>query len=205
MEKIEIVYNRVNDNFIIKCSGLENITLRPRNGAKCLYHLINNEGRSFNPTILRNIVNSDVEITPNIKRKLDIADVEDQLLYQALNQFIPASDMKTVNDCWKRLKKITQELTETQSFNDLKRSDDLFTEKEEITQYLYEVMNQNGTFRNLNKTKRNSIKSIDRAIEVTLQEIAGLSKEIYYIIKKNLIVSSNQIKYSPDGDMDFIH
>lgn len=204
MEIITIEYISGKDTFIIKSKSLGEVLLNSSLGTKCLFHLINNPGKSFEPIFLRNILNNQVQLTADVKKRFDLFTKEDQLLYQSINQFIPATDMKTVIACNRRLKQIDEELAESMMNNDLKKSDDLLGEREFIESYIRNSMNMNGSFRNLNSGKRNATKSIQRSINHTLQDISSQSQEIHDLLKSRLIVSTNQIKYYISNDSGLI-
>lgn len=196
MDRIEIKYDKKINCFIISRTGLTQIIIKATNGAKALYHLIHNEGHSFKPTLLRNIIKSNVEISPEIQHNLNIKNREEQILYQTLNLFIPATDMKAIISIKKRKHTLEAELLEARENHDLKRIEDLVTEKEGIESYLFDSLSRNGTIRNLNQNSRNAKKSITHAVDLTLNEIAEKSEDIYKILKERLIFSTNQVKYS---------
>ncbi len=198
--QIEMQYNHKQDSLIIKSAGLKDVVLKSSVGAKSLYHLINNPNRSFSPILLRNITKEEVNLSNMIKEKFEITSREDQLLYQSIHQYIPASDMKTIIECRKRLKVILEELREADFNNDIGRSETLVEEKEFIEKYIHDSVSANGSFRNLNNSKRNATKALQRNIRNVLNEIDEQSPEIYKFITKRLIVSTNQIKYYPDND-----
>lgn len=200
MQIIHIEYNGSSNNFIIGSKGFGNIIINSSLGAKCLYHLINNENRSFKPTVLRNIIENKVDISPQAQRSLNITNKEELMLFQALNTFIPATDMKTIFAIKKRKSVLEQELLEAQDNNDLKRIDDLITEKEALESYLVDSLSMNGAIRNLNSNIRKATKSIARAIDLSLNEIADKSEAIYKILKKKLIISTNQVKFTSSAD-----
>lgn len=185
--------------FILEATCGQNASVKNSLGAKCLYHLIKNEGRAFNPILFRLIVDKDIKIPISVQRKMDLANQNDYFIYQALNSYIPASDMKTVFDVNKRLKVIENELVEERNNNDLKKIDLLISEKEACEKYLHEVMNLNKSFKNLNETNRKSTKSISRAVNAVLKEISSQSMVIFKVLDKAIIKSSNQIKYIGDS------
>jgi hypothetical protein len=188
-------YNETTNCFIISSKGLTNIIIKSSLGAKSLYHLINNEGRSFKPTVLRNMLENKVDISPQTQQKLNIKTKEEQILYQTLHLYIPATDMKAIIDVKKRKGAVDAELLEARTNNDLKRIDDLIKEKEDLENYLIDTLDRNGAIRNLNHNNRNAKKSITRALEITMNEIAEKSHDIYQILKTGLILSTNQVKY----------
>ena len=198
MLKLQMKYNTKCRNFILSCEGLNDVIINSGLGAKCLYYLINNKGRSFKPTILRNIMENNVSISFQTKQIYNITTKEEQLLYQTLNQYIEASDMKTIIDINKRKKYLENELEEAKANHDLGKIDQYISEIEFLNNYVKEVLNLNGTFRNLNQNTRKATRSIQRAIELVLQEISEKSEEMYQLLQAHLVVSSNQIKFFDD-------
>ena len=189
---------------VIESASEGRVCVKESLGAKCLYHLINNEGRSFNPVFFRSIIENDVEIPAEIQDNMNFIDKEDQLIYQSLSIYIPATDIRTVREIKQRMGKIENELLKAEENHDLCKKDELISEKEQCENYLQETINKNGTFKNLNTINRKSIKSISRAIDVVLKEISDQSEVLYKILKKNIVKNSNQIKFVGWGDEPLI-
>ena len=106
--------------------------------------------------------------------------------------------MKTIIDINKRKKYLENELEEAKANHDLGKIDQYISEIEFLNNYVKEVLNLNGTFRNLNQNTRKATRSIQRAIELVLQEISEKSEEMYQLLQAHLVVSSNQIKFFDD-------
>ncbi len=203
MKNLKIRYNGFSRSFIIEGDDMADVIVKSSLGAKCLYYLINNEGRSFKPIHLRAIIEDNVIISSDKMQFFNIVTIEDQILYQTLNQYIEASDMKAIIEIRKRIKKIDQELSEAQENYDLRKIDLLQNEKIELEDYVYDALNHNGTFRNINSVSRNATKSISRAIEAVLDTIAEQSELLYRYLLSHLIISTNQIKYCSNEESNY--
>lgn len=201
---ISVEVSRKGKMFVIESASEGRVCVKESLGAKCLYHLINNEGRSFNPVFFRSIIENDVEIPAEIQNNMNFVDKDDQLIYQSLSIYIPATDIMAVREIKQRMGKIENELLKAEENHDLRKKDELISEKEQCENYLQETINKNGTFKNLNTINRKSIKSISRAIDVVLKEISDQSEVLYKILKKNIVKNSNQIKFVGWGDEPLI-
>lgn len=196
MQDLSVHYNKAEDNFVIKCDGLPDVIIKSSLGMKCLYHLINNSGRVFKAAILRNVINESVEVPSDVRREFSISTIEDQLIYQAIHHYIPASDMKTIIECRGRLRMIDAELEDAKFNNDLGKCEELISERDFIDNYIQTSMNLNGTFKNLNNIGRNATRSIQRSIRNVMNEIKRISPKLYVIIERRLTVSSSHILFS---------
>ncbi len=195
MKNLFVKYDGRNNKYVVELDGVARINLKSSIGSKCLYLLVKNAGRSYNPTVLRALISQNIEIPQDAIDEFELKSSEEQYYYLIFNTFIPTIDMKTLLDVRKRIKKIEEELLEADRNNDLKGKDDLISEKEFCESYLSNALNQNGTIKNLNKHNRNATKSIQRGLEEVIEDINFQSQEIYDILKKSIIKTSNQIKF----------
>lgn len=195
MKHLTMIFDSLNNKYIVECEALGRINLKSSIGSKCLYQLINNEGRSFYPTILRNMISNNDDISRNEVNTLHTTDKEERYLYLALNTYIPAVDRIAVVEIITRINRITQELLEAEQNNDLKMKEDLIAEKEFCQDYLAKAINKNGTIKNLNDNNRKATKSIQRGLDELLQEVLAQSPAFFEILESRIVKSSSQVKY----------
>lgn len=162
---------------------------KPLRGDRYLLELLTHPNQPIHSSQLKNLFNEqgrgkqEFEDMANFKAGTGI-----NLGYGWCELPIEMTDMRTLTECWIKLRQLAEQEAILEDWNDLARLDEIRDEKQQILDFVRSCVNKNGKIKCLRNKQYDDYRAVLKTLNRTKAEIAKLDPELLAYIEEHLVI-----------------